>query len=128
MPRIGIILGSTRPNRNGEQVAQWVLELASQRADAQFRTRRSARLPAAAPDEAMPASFGQYANEHTKGLGPEDRVVHGFVIGHARVQPRHLGRAQERDRLPLRRMEQQKPVGFVSYGGVGGARAAETCG
>jgi NAD(P)H-dependent FMN reductase len=24
MIRIGIILGSTRPNRNGEQVARWV--------------------------------------------------------------------------------------------------------
>jgi NAD(P)H-dependent FMN reductase len=26
MTRIGIILGSTRPNRNGEQVAQWVYD------------------------------------------------------------------------------------------------------
>jgi hypothetical protein len=30
---IGIILGSTRPNRNGEQVAAWVLEHASRRDD-----------------------------------------------------------------------------------------------
>ena len=29
MTKIGIILGSTRPNRNGEQVAKWVLEIAS---------------------------------------------------------------------------------------------------
>ena len=36
MIRIGIILGSTRPNRNGEQVARWVLEVASQRDDAEF--------------------------------------------------------------------------------------------
>ena len=36
MPSIGIILGSTRPNRNGEQVARWVLEIASTREDAQF--------------------------------------------------------------------------------------------
>ena len=26
MTRIGIILGSTRPNRNGEQVAKWVYD------------------------------------------------------------------------------------------------------
>ena len=31
MTRIGIILGSTRPNRNGEQVAKWVYDLASRR-------------------------------------------------------------------------------------------------
>jgi NAD(P)H-dependent FMN reductase len=29
--RIGIILGSTRPNRNGEQVAKWVYDIASRR-------------------------------------------------------------------------------------------------
>ena len=28
MTRIGIILGSTRPNRNGEQVAKWVYDIA----------------------------------------------------------------------------------------------------
>jgi NAD(P)H-dependent FMN reductase len=33
---IGIILGSTRPNRNGEQVADWVLRVASRRDDATF--------------------------------------------------------------------------------------------
>jgi NAD(P)H-dependent FMN reductase len=36
MTKIGIILGSTRPGRNGEAVANWVLEQSSQRQDAQF--------------------------------------------------------------------------------------------
>jgi len=36
MTRIGIILGSTRPNRNGEQVANWVLDHATRRDDAEF--------------------------------------------------------------------------------------------
>jgi NAD(P)H-dependent FMN reductase len=36
MTRIGIILGSTRPNRNGEQVAKWAYDIASQRSDAEF--------------------------------------------------------------------------------------------
>jgi hypothetical protein len=31
VPRIGIILGSTRPNLNGEQVARWVFEVATRR-------------------------------------------------------------------------------------------------
>jgi len=35
MTRIGII-GSTRPNRNGEQVARWVHDIAAQRDDADF--------------------------------------------------------------------------------------------
>tara|TARA_Y100000780_G_scaffold48906_1_gene40817 strand:+ start:396 stop:524 length:129 start_codon:yes stop_codon:yes gene_type:complete len=33
---VGIIIGSTRPGRNGEAVARWVHELASQRKDAAF--------------------------------------------------------------------------------------------
>ena len=32
----GMILGSTRPGRNGEAVATWVHELASRRTDAAF--------------------------------------------------------------------------------------------
>src|SRR3954453_15455463 len=36
MIKIGIILGSTRPNRVGAQVATWVHEVASARADAEF--------------------------------------------------------------------------------------------
>ena len=36
MSRIGIILGSTRPGRSGEQVAKWVLEVACKRTDADF--------------------------------------------------------------------------------------------
>jgi NAD(P)H-dependent FMN reductase len=34
--RIGIVLGTTRPNRNGEQVAKWVLDMASRHSDAEF--------------------------------------------------------------------------------------------
>jgi hypothetical protein len=36
MMKIGIILGSTRPNRNGEQVTRWVCDLSSRRSDAEF--------------------------------------------------------------------------------------------
>ena len=36
MLRIGIIIGSTRPGRNGEAVAKWVYEVAKKRTDAEF--------------------------------------------------------------------------------------------
>ena len=36
MIRIGVILGSTRPGRNGEAVAKWVYDIASKRDDAEF--------------------------------------------------------------------------------------------
>ena len=34
--KIAVILGSTRPGRNGEAVARWVYEIAKRRADAEF--------------------------------------------------------------------------------------------
>ena len=34
--RIAIIIGSTRPGRNGEAVAKWVSEIAKKRSDAEF--------------------------------------------------------------------------------------------
>ena len=36
MLRIAIIIGSTRPGRNGESVARWVYEIAQKRSDAEF--------------------------------------------------------------------------------------------
>ena len=36
MIKIAIILGSTRPGRNGEAVAKWVYEVAKKRSDAEF--------------------------------------------------------------------------------------------
>jgi NAD(P)H-dependent FMN reductase len=36
MVRIGIILGSTRPNANGEQVANWVYDNAVRQGDADY--------------------------------------------------------------------------------------------
>ena len=36
MIKIAIIIGSTRPGRNGEAVAKWVHEIAQKRSDAEF--------------------------------------------------------------------------------------------
>ncbi|MEU8875809.1 NAD(P)H-dependent oxidoreductase [Streptomyces javensis] len=36
MPKIAIILGSTRPGRNGAAVAQWVFDIARRRTEAEY--------------------------------------------------------------------------------------------
>jgi NAD(P)H-dependent FMN reductase len=69
MTRIGIILGSTRPNRNGEQVANWVLENATRRDDAEFELIDLRDYPLPHLDEPLPASLGEYQNEHTHRWG-----------------------------------------------------------
>jgi NAD(P)H-dependent FMN reductase len=66
MTRIGFILGSTRPNRNGEQVAKWAYDVASGRGDAEFELVDLRDYPLPHLDEPMPPSLGQYQYEHTK--------------------------------------------------------------
>src|SRR5205807_1593732 len=72
--------GSTRPNRNGEQVAHWVLEIASRRHDADFELVDLRDYPLPHLDEPLPPSFGQYANEHTKQWAAKIASFDGFVI------------------------------------------------
>jgi NAD(P)H-dependent FMN reductase len=124
MPRIGIILGSTRPNRNGEQVARWVLDIASERVDAEFELVDLRDYPLPHLDEPMPASFGQYTNDHTKEWAQKIGSFDGFVI----VTPEynHGTSGVLKNAIDYLYAEwNNKAVAFVSYGAVGGARAAE---
>jgi NAD(P)H-dependent FMN reductase len=122
--RIGIILGSTRPNRNGEQVAQWVYGIASRRSDAEYELVDLRDYPLPHLDEPLPPSMGQYQNEHTKAWADKIASFDGFVI----VTPEynHSTSGVLKNAIDYLYAEwNNKAVGFVSYGGVGGARAAE---
>ncbi len=124
MTRIGIILGSTRPNRNGEQVAKWVYETASRRDDAEFELVDLRDYPLPHLDEPLPPSMGQYQNEHTRQWADKIASFDGFVI----VTPEynHSTSGVLKNAIDYLYAEwNNKTVGFVSYGGVGGARAAE---
>ena len=124
MPRIGVILGSTRPNRNGEQVARWVYDIAAQRADAEFELVDLRDYPLPHLDEPLPPSLGQYQQEHTKRWANKIASFDGFII----VTPEynHGTSGVLKNALDYLYAEwNNKAVGFVSYGAVGGARAVE---
>jgi NAD(P)H-dependent FMN reductase len=124
MTRIGIILGSTRPNRNGEQVANWVYDNASLRNDAEFELVDLRDYPLPHLDEPLPPSMGQYQNEHTRQWADKIASFDGFVI----VTPEynHSTSGVLKNAIDYLYAEwNNKAVGFVSYGAVGGARAAE---
>jgi NAD(P)H-dependent FMN reductase len=124
MTRIGIILGSTRPNRNGEQVAKWVLDIAARRGNAEFELVDLRDYPLPHLDEPIPPSMGQYQQEHTKQWADKIASFDGFVI----VTPEynHGTSGVLKNAIDYLYAEwNNKAVGFVSYGGVGGARAAE---
>jgi NAD(P)H-dependent FMN reductase len=125
MTRIGIILGSTRPNRRGEQVARWVLDRARTRTDAEFDLidLREHALPHL--NEPNPALFSsEYAHEHTRAWSQKITEYDGFVLVTAEYNhtvPSALTNALDY----LYHEWADKAVGLVSYGVDGGARAAE---
>jgi NAD(P)H-dependent FMN reductase len=78
--KIAIILGSTRPGRNGKAVADWVLAKASGRTGADYELIDLADYPLPHMDEAIPPSVGQYAGEHTKAWAATIGVYDGFIF------------------------------------------------
>ena len=75
-------------------------------------------------DEPLPPSLGQYQNEHTRQWAEKIASFDGFVI----VTPEynHSTSGVLKNAIDYLYAEwNNKAVGFVSYGGVGGARAAE---
>ncbi len=124
MTKIGIILGSTRPGRNGEAVATWVHELASKRTDAAFELIDLKDFALPHLDEALPPTMGRYANEHTRAWAATIARFDGFVF----VTPEynHSTSGALKNAIDyLYREWNNKAVGFVSYGGLGGTRAVE---
>ena len=124
MTRIGIILGSTRPGRRGAQVADWVMEHAKNRADAEFELIDLADYPLPHLDEPLPPSMGQYQNAHTHQWAATIAKYDGFIF----VTPEynHSTSGVLKNAIDYLYAEwNDKAMGVVSYGAVGGARAAE---
>ncbi|WP_327094638.1 NAD(P)H-dependent oxidoreductase [Nocardia vinacea] len=122
MIRIGIILGSTRPNRNGPQVAQWVLDSASQRGDAEFELIDLRDHPLPHLDEPVAPMFGPSVHAHTRAWAERIAPFDGFVV----VTPEYNGGAPGVLKNAIDHLCAEwtdKAVGFVSYGVSGGARA-----
>lgn len=123
--KIGIILGSTRPGRKGDQVARWVLERAKLRGDATYEIVDLADFDLPHLDEAMPPSMQQYANEHTKKWSTAIAGYDGFVF----VTPEynHSTSGALKNAIDYLYAEwNNKAAGFVSYGyAAGGMRAVE---
>ena len=125
MIRIGIILGSTRPGRNGEAVARWVHDVASTRSDADYELVDIQDFHLPLLDEPVPPSRGQYSHEHTRRWAAKIASFDAFVF----VTPEynHGTSAALKNAIDFLYAEwNNKAAGFVSYGSAGGARAVES--
>ncbi|WP_077489584.1 NADPH-dependent FMN reductase [Sinomonas mesophila] len=124
MTKIAIVTGSTRPGRNNQQVAEWVLERAQQRTEAEFELVDIADFNLPLLNEAMPAAYQSYGHEATKEFSARIDEFDGYVF----VTPEYnhsIAPALANALSYLNAEFANKAAGIVSYGSAFGVRAAE---
>jgi NAD(P)H-dependent FMN reductase len=124
MIKVGIIIGSTRPGRKAEAVANWVYEIAARRSDAEFEVVDIKDFNLPLLDEPLPAVMGRYSQPHTRAWARKIESLDAFVF----VTPEynHATTGALKNAIDfLYREWNNKVAGFVAYGGSGGVRAVE---
>ncbi|MER5325430.1 NADPH-dependent FMN reductase [Streptosporangium roseum] len=124
MLKVAVIIGSTRPGRNGEAVAHWVHNLAAKRTDAEFELVDLKDFDLPHLDEEMPAVTGQYNRPHTRKWAAKIASFDAYVF----VTPEYNRSTSGvlKNAIDFLYAEwNNKAAGFVSYGVEGGNRAVE---
>jgi NAD(P)H-dependent FMN reductase len=125
MPKLLIVIASTRPGRVGLPVGRWFEFQA--RAHGAFEVQVADLLELDLPfmDEPNHPRLAQYSHQHTKDWSAMVNAADAFVF----VMPEYnySFTAPLKNAIDFLHNEwQYKPVGFVSYGGVsGGTRAVQ---
>jgi len=124
--KILIIIGSTRKSRFSEKPAKWIYEETKKRKDLDVELVDLRDYPIPFFDEAITPSMIKepYSNENVKKLTKKVLESDGFII----ISPEynHSYPAVLKNMLDYIYKEwNKKPIGFVSYGSVEGARAVE---
>src|SRR5919107_733854 len=119
MLRVAIILGSTRPGRNGEAVAKWIYDIAKKRTDAEFEyvDIKDYNLPLL--DEPIPPSLGQYSKDHTKAWAAKIDSFDAFVFVTAEYNHGIPGALKNAIDFLFKEWNNMV-AGFVGYGSAGG--------
>jgi len=124
MIKLAIVIGSTRPGRKAEAVAQWVYEIAKKRSDAEFELVDIKEFNLPLLDEPVPPSRGQYSQPHTKAWAAKIDSFDAYVF----VTPEynHGTSGALKNAIDFLYHEwNNKAAGFVGYGSAGGTRAVE---
>jgi NAD(P)H-dependent FMN reductase len=124
MLKLAIIIGSTRPGRNGEAVGKWIHEIAKKRNDVDFELVDVKNFNLPLLDEPVPPSMGQYSKEHTKAWSVKIDSFDAYVFVTAEYNHGIPGALKNAIDF-LYKEWNNKVAGFVSYGGAGGVRAVE---
>jgi NAD(P)H-dependent FMN reductase len=125
MPRLGLIIASTRPGRVGLPVANWVQEVAEAHGGFEISRLDLAEIDLPMYDEPKHPRFREYAHQHTKDWSAQVAACEAFVVVHPEYN--NSFNAAIKNAIDYLNFEwQHKPIALVSYGGVAaGTRAAQ---
>lgn len=125
MLKIGIIIGSTRPNRIAPGVAEWVYNEAGKRKDAEFELVDLMDFGLPLLDEPVPPGMSSnYTHDHTKKWSEKISSLDAFIF----ITPEynHAPSGALKNAIDFLYQEwNNKVAGFVGYGSLGAARAVE---
>jgi NAD(P)H-dependent FMN reductase len=126
MPKLLVVVASTRPGRVGPVVADWFVPRAQDHAGFEVEVADLARLNLPMMDEPHHPRLKRYEHEHTKNWSAIVESADAFVF----VMPEYnyTFNAPLKNAIDYLHSEwAYKPVGFVSYGGIsGGLRAVQS--
>lgn len=122
--KIMVLLGSTRPERQGEKVADWFMGVTKAHKDIEFELvdLKDFKLPLL--DEPLPPAAGKYEHEHTKRWAKKVAAYDGYIF----ITPEynHGMPAALKNALDFLGKEWAlKPIGFIGYGAHLGLRSIE---
>lgn len=126
MLKFALIIGSTRPNRFADVPARWITQAAEARQDFQLDVLdlRDHPLPFYEEPASPLATNGAYSNPAAEAWRHKIGAYDGFIVTAAEYN--HGPTAVLKNALDSAYLEwNRKPISFVGYGGVGGARAIE---
>lgn len=123
-PKIGIIVGSTRPGRFAEHPAKWIFELAGKRDEFDVEILDLRDWPMPFFNEEMSPAWAPSKNEVAQRWQKKIDSLDGFIVIAAEYNRGPT--AVLKNALDYGYKEwNKKPIAFVGYGGVGGARSVE---
>ena len=125
MPTLTVIIGSTRPGRAGLPIAEWFVERARKHGGFQVEVADLAEIDLPLLDEPNHPRLRKYTKQHT--LDWSARIERADAVVFVTPEYNYGYPAAVKNAIDYLHEEwRDKPVGFVSYGGVAaGTRAVQ---
>ena len=123
-PKLAVVIGSIRPNRFADHPARWITEIATRRGDFEVELIDLKDYPMPLFAEAVSPAWGPSEDEVAKRWQKKMAEFDAYVFTAAEYNRGPT--AVLKNALDYAFQEWiNKPVAFVGYGAVGGARAVE---